>query len=667
MPGQGGRWNIGTIGCFLWPWSAWPRRAAPLIAIDAQRFVFSPFGIDAPLVNAPAPVGGQPNGPDAVATPLRRRDPYGAGTAAARSIAVYVGGTAVPFALGCLADVAPGPSPMWGGMPGSGVVVDPELGRLAFAVAPAGAVTADFYFGAVGVLGGGPYPRGAPFNAAAQPVFVPVAQPSPAAAIAAASAATLTAVEVAGNGIWSGADVPQSIGVAAGQQLEIRAADGAWPVLQLSAPLTLSGGAGASLILDGFVIEGAGLVVPAMVGGAANGLASLTLRNCTLVPGLSLARDGTPTSPGAASLASTALDTVIAVQNCVIGAIRTDPGSQLRISNSVVDAGSAEAAALGGASTPGGPCGALWMFNSTIRGGTSASLVGLASNTIFGGALTSRQRQSGIVRFSFVPQDATGPRQYSCASPGRRRHMASTAIPFVPAWQRRLCAAGCGGRPRRSCPAPTMAGRWAPGMTRSTRRWRTGWPSAWPSTPASACKAGFSTPAAREGTTTMKGDFTRLGFDRTKRFSRVLMQQGRVQLDRDWNEQQEIDLYVRRTAQFDGVATMATPALRAGFAIGLNTAGTDLTIGPGRLYANGLLCENDAPALFSQQSDAPLATGGLAGMTWPTNLARYLVYLDVWERDVSAVEDPSITEPALNGPDTTTRSRVVLASAAAAS
>jgi len=45
----------------------------------------------------------------------------------------------------------------------------------------------------------------------------------------------------------------------------------------------------------------------------------------------------------------------------------------------------------------------------------------------------------------------------------------------------------------------------------------------------------------------MKGDFTRDTFDRTKHFSRVLMQQGRVTLDADFNEQTAIDLHYFRT------------------------------------------------------------------------------------------------------------------------
>jgi len=38
----------------------------------------------------------------------------------------------------------------------------------------------------------------------------------------------------------------------------------------------------------------------------------------------------------------------------------------------------------------------------------------------------------------------------------------------------------------------------------------------------------------------MKGDFTRSTFRPEKRFTGVRMQQGRVQLDADWNEQLDI-------------------------------------------------------------------------------------------------------------------------------
>ena len=45
----------------------------------------------------------------------------------------------------------------------------------------------------------------------------------------------------------------------------------------------------------------------------------------------------------------------------------------------------------------------------------------------------------------------------------------------------------------------------------------------------------------------MQGDFSRETFDRSHHFTRVLMQQGRVLVDADWNEQAAISRYGIRT------------------------------------------------------------------------------------------------------------------------
>jgi len=157
----------------------------------------------------------------------------------------------------------------------------------------------------------------------------------------------------------------------------------------------------------------------------------------------------------------------------------------------------------------------------------------------------------------------------------------------------------------------------------------------------------------------MRGDFTQFGFDPAKQFSRVLMQQGRVQLDRDWNDRQEIDRYLERNTAADSLGGTGAPALGPGFTVGLAPGGSDLSISAGRLYAGGIMCELLQSTTLWTQPDLPFASGGFTGPAWPTQAGRYLVYLDVWERDVSALEDPSIAEPGLGGPDTTTRTRVV--------
>ena len=63
---------------------------------------------------------------------------------------------------------------------------------------------------------------------------------------------------------------------------------------------------------------------------------------------------------------------------------------------------------------------------------------------------------------------------------------------------------------------------------------------------------------------------------------------------------------------------------------------------------NGILCENETSHLFTAQEIFPAAE-------LPTTAGRYLAYLDVWERHITALEDPEILEVALGGPDTATR------------
>lgn len=77
----------------------------------------------------------------------------------------------------------------------------------------------------------------------------------------------------------------------------------------------------------------------------------------------------------------------------------------------------------------------------------------------------------------------------------------------------------------------------------------------------------------------------------------------------------------------------------------------NLSIEPGRYYVNGALCELDARASYLHQPD-----GGAAERFTP---GAYLLYLDAWQRHLSALEAPAIREVALGGPDTATRARTV--------
>ena len=63
------------------------------------------------------------------------------------------------------------------------------------------------------------------------------------------------------------------------------------------------------------------------------------------------------------------------------------------------------------------------------------------------------------------------------------------------------------------------------------------------------------------------GDYSRFLFEPRKHYSGVLMQQGRVQLDSDWNAQADIAEHRRRLAVVDLVGAVGAPAGHAGFEI----------------------------------------------------------------------------------------------------
>jgi hypothetical protein len=165
----------------------------------------------------------------------------------------------------------------------------------------------------------------------------------------------------------------------------------------------------------------------------------------------------------------------------------------------------------------------------------------------------------------------------------------------------------------------------------------------------------------------MQGDFTRLTFDRSKHYSSVLNQQGRVALDADWNEQVAIEQHDLRTTRQDviglcggpqGVDAAGDPL--AGFDV--TTDGATLSVTAGRYYVDGILAQKEATTAITAQPDLPVvALAQIAGLAPNAALpaGAYLAYLDVWERHITALEDGAIREVALGGPDTATRSQVM--------
>jgi hypothetical protein len=157
----------------------------------------------------------------------------------------------------------------------------------------------------------------------------------------------------------------------------------------------------------------------------------------------------------------------------------------------------------------------------------------------------------------------------------------------------------------------------------------------------------------------MAGDYSRITFDPRRRFAAVLMQQGRVQLDADWNEQaailaERIRIQARETFGRAAASRFGTlDAFRIGAIAG---PPRDLSIQPGRYWVEGRLAEafaaDGSPPTYLRQpflpAPPPLPAQGGA-----------IVYLEAWEREVTWVEEPALLDVALGGVDTAARVQAV--------
>ncbi len=406
-----GRYNVPNVGLFLWRLQAMSLTRSPAVPAapaDKRRFLFHPLGIDTPLFNEPrtettASHLAEPiNVPDRIRRRVLRRsldDYYGRGKSLVLEVADGEDPPPIPPNQIVVCDLTD-----WTSVPSANVALDPVLGRIAFPQDQTKTILATFHYGFSDNMGGGEYTRLRSADTAGRTIVR--ASTSIAAALSELGSSG-GVVEVPNSGRYV-----ETLSIdATNTFIEVRAGDKRRPTVELTANLTITGGENDQVVLDGLLITGGAVVVSGTLG-------LLRLRHCTLVPGISRTAENKPARPLDASLVVESVNTRVEIDRCIVGGIRTGGSVDMRISNSIVDATDETLPAYGGTTSIGGP---LRITNSTVIGRVSATILRLASNSIFIASPTghvppivAERRQEGCVRFSFLPAGARVPTRYRC-------------------------------------------------------------------------------------------------------------------------------------------------------------------------------------------------------------------------------------------------------------
>ncbi|WP_395714490.1 hypothetical protein [Reyranella sp.] len=453
-----GRYNIPNIGIFLWRLLSLRLTALPLVADpgDAtnRKFRVNPLGADLRLfrrprteddishlaepINVPEPLSVRlmalaVKAAQASTVPAPNAvidDDYGPGESL---VLLRPGNPPVPVPVEqiriCdLRDIldAGGNVIAWNhqaAVPAGTIGVDPERGRVLLGAPADGPLLATFHYGSPRAIGGGEYERSP--EEAGVPLQRTVAN-------SAALQPELDAVAVGGRVLiedsrtYAQTPVFKVNGVttagAPGLKVVVAARNPARPLIAATGNLTLAIGERGQLVLDGLVISGGALELPAA---ADDEPRELLLRDCTLVPGRQLNPDGSAVSPGLPSLVIGHPFAKVTLERCITGPIQLDREAEITLVDCIVDAGTPQNVAYAGNAT-GGPGGTLTARECTVIGKVHAKVIELVSNSILFAALgvapgetwaapvIAERRQEGCMRFSFVPNGSFTPRRYRC-------------------------------------------------------------------------------------------------------------------------------------------------------------------------------------------------------------------------------------------------------------
>ena len=432
-----GRFNIPNIGIFLWRLESYSRTESPAPRVAARRYVVSPLGHAQPLYSRPLSTGkgviSELAKPENVPEPLSRRQLhdhldsyYGLRATSSAdidndepSILLHVDGVEIPRDQVNACDLSDD-GPAWAHEPPAGIyAIDPVLGRIALPPDAADPVDVlvSYHRGFSADMGGGEYERRNSFTLqdSATLLQVPGDHATVQAALDALGGAGV--VEITDNGHYEEA---LSVDVSENAAIELRAANGRNPHLALTGPLSVRGGDGSRFSINGCLVSGDLLTVP---DDGTNGLSRLDIVHCTWVPGRTLDADGKPVTPAGVSVRIALAGVGLRIERAITGTLRSIPESSIELLDSIVDANDTDNVALADLDD-NEPGAALSASASTVVGKIHAREFGTISNCILLARLApadtwnapvwTERKQTGCVRFSFLPFDSIVPRRFRC-------------------------------------------------------------------------------------------------------------------------------------------------------------------------------------------------------------------------------------------------------------
>jgi hypothetical protein len=452
-PQSVGRYNPGAVGLFVFRqrcYSVTQTFAGCEHEVGLHCYAFSVLGNDVGLYRKPEP-------PALLPLPIRRRELEADATPDARPAQadprLYGEGASLSITVrdwpkkgehGTLpaARIIPADLSSWSyRVPKNHVAVDPQLGRIMFPHKQRPAersVRVSYHYGFPMDLGGGEYARVAmPLPLQVERIRVRAEECDAAAdSIGQVIARWQTAragpeerrphaalvVELADSGSYRGLI---HILLGQGESVWIIAAPGVRPVLTREERdgaaylVSVHGAAGSRLALDGLLIAGHGIEIAPHgqeCSDSESDMCQVWIRHSTLVPGGGLSCDCRPTHPSRPGISLDGSAARLRLDHSIVGPVQVGGAARaapITVNDSIIDATDGSLPAI--ADAQGDTARAvLTVARSTIIGAVTVHAIERAEDSLFFGSVTVARKQTGCIRYCYIPPGSRTPRRHRC-------------------------------------------------------------------------------------------------------------------------------------------------------------------------------------------------------------------------------------------------------------